>query len=202
MSIEATLAPGLAAVSLFYEVAMPSIDVDRWLRARGVDMEIALALAGPICECPIIPLGGTFQLGEKDERDAVAAVVHAVTGADAETPIGLVAWRRDRLEQVFTYPAVGLPALGINQLDNPATYFSGRPLRVHRRPLDWLSAGCCGIVPLDYDALWWVLSELPERPDGYALAAEDLQHADELIAELNPLPPGIRLVVPRWEATA
>jgi hypothetical protein len=202
MSIEAALAPGLAAVSLFHEVAAPSINLDRWLRARGVDVEIALALAGPICECPVTRFGGSFQLAEKDERDAVAAVVHVVTGADAETPIGLVAWRRDRPEEVLTYPAVGLPALGIDQLDNPATYFGGRPLRVHRRPLDWLSADCCGIVPLDYDALWLVLSELAERPDGYALAAENLQHGDELMAGLNPLPPSIRLVVPRWKATA
>jgi hypothetical protein len=181
---------------LFYELAMASIDVDHWLRARGVNMEIALAVAGPIYECPIIPFGTAFQFGEKDERGAVSAVVHVVTGADAETPIGLVAWRRDRPEQVLTYPAGGLPALGIDQIDNPASYFGGKPLKVHRSPLGWLSAGCCGIVPLDLQALWWALIDLPERRDGYPLAAEDLQHADELVASLNPLPTRIRLLVP------
>jgi hypothetical protein len=160
-------------------------------------MEIALALAGPICECPIIPFGRAFQLAEKDEPGAEVGVVHVVTGADAETPIGLVAWRRGRPEEVLTYPAVGLPALGIDQLDNPASYFAGRALRVHRSPLGWLSAGCCGILPLDYDALWSHFIDLPERPDGRALVVEDLQHGDELVAGLNPLPPGIRLLVPR-----
>jgi hypothetical protein len=180
---------------LFYEIAMPSFDVDRSLRARGVEMEIALLLAGPICECPIIPLGSMFQLAEKDERGAAAAVVHVVTGADAETPIGLVAWRRDWPEEIFTYPT-GLPALGINQIDDPATYFGGRPCPVHRTPLGWLKARCRGIAPLDFDALWLALADLPERPGGYALAVEDLEHGDDLMAELNPLPPGVQLCIP------
>jgi hypothetical protein len=52
------------------------------------------------------------------------------------------------------------------------------------------------LVPLDFQALWWALIDLPERQDGYPLAAEDLQHADELVASLNPLPSRIRLLVP------
>jgi hypothetical protein len=159
--------PGLAAASWFYEVAMPLIDVDRWLRALGVDMATALALAGPICVCPIISFGSTFQLAENDECGAMSAVVHVVTGADAETPIGLVAWR-GRPERVLACHAVGLPALGIDQLDNRATYLLGRPCLVHRTP------------PLDCTALWWALNELPERPDGYPLAAETQHTATSL----------------------
>jgi hypothetical protein len=187
----------LQAVNLFYEMAMPSIELDRWLRAHGVDMALALQLAGPICELPIIrySMSRTFQLAEHDEPGAVPAVIHVVTGTDAETPIGLVAWCRDRREEAFTYPA-GLPALGIDQIDNPATYFAGKACRVHRSPLSWLVSGCAGIVPLDTEALCDLLASLPERSGGYALAAESLAHGYALQTELQE-PPQVRLVVPR-----
>jgi hypothetical protein len=126
------------------------------------------------------------------------AVVHVVRGIDAITPIGLVAWCRDRLEEVFTYPA-GLPALGLDQLDNPASYFAGNALRVHRSPLAWLRAGCRGIVPLDYGSLWLELKELPGT---HALSAESVEHGHALQAALDPLPRNIRLVVPRRKLAA
>jgi hypothetical protein len=192
----------LQAVRLFYEIAMPTIDLDCWLQSRGVDMATALLLAGPICELPIIRYSftGQFQFAERDETGAVLAVVHVVTGADAVTPIGLVAWCRDRCEEIFTYP-MGLPILGIDQIDNPASYYAGKALRVHRSPLAWLAAGCEGIVPLDTEALCDLLADLPERPGGYALAAESLAHGYALQTGLRE-PPHVRLVVPRPGKTA
>jgi hypothetical protein len=192
----------LEGARLFYEIAMPTIDLDRWLRAHGVDLPTALLRAGPICECPIIrySLSRTFQLAEDDEPGATPAVVHVVTGADAETPIGLVAWCRDRPADVFTYP-MGLPALGLDQLDNPASYFGGRALHVHRAPLGWLAAGCVGIAPLDLDALGDLLAALPARHESYALAVESVEHGYALQTE-RPLPQHVRLVVPRRGAAA
>jgi hypothetical protein len=190
----------LEAVRLFYELAMPRVAVDQWLQANSVDMKTALLLAGPICELPIIrrPAIKSFQLAEQDEPMAVPAMVHVVTGADAETPIGLVAWRRERPEDVLTYPA-GLPALGLDQLDNPASYFGGRALPIHQTPLRWLASGCRGIVPLDLDALWAILDA---RRESYALAAESIEHGHALRAGLQPLPPAVRIVVPRREMAA
>jgi len=188
----------LEAVSLFYELATPTISLHHWLQSHGVDIATAILLAGPIAELPIIrySMSRTFQLAEDDEPDAVPAVVHVVTGLDAETPIGLVAWCRDRWEDVFTYPA-GLPALGIDQIDNPATYFAGKACRVHRSPLSWLASGCSGIAPLYTETLCDLLAALPERAGGYALAAESLAHGYALQTELQELPPQVRLVVPR-----
>jgi hypothetical protein len=88
-------------------------------------------------------------------------------------------------------------ALGLDQIDNPATYFAGSALRVHRNPLDWLSAGCQGIAPIDNNALWSALDALSERSGSYALAAEKVEHGHALKAGLQPLPPHVRVVAPR-----
>jgi hypothetical protein len=157
------------AVAWFYEIASPDIELHRFLRARGVDMATALQLAGPVCECPIIrfPMTREFQFGKHDESGTVLAVVHVVSAADAKTPLGLVAWCRDRPDDVYHSP--GMAALGIDQLDNPASFFGGKALQVHRTPLGWLAAGCQGIVPLDPESLWIVMGALPERRGGYDL---------------------------------
>jgi hypothetical protein len=184
----------LEAVRFFYEIAMPRVGVDQWLQANGVDMKTALLLAG-ICELPIIRHASirSFQLAEEDESLAVPAMAHVVTGEDAETPIGLVAWCRERPDDILTYPT-GLPALGLDQLDNPASYFGGKALPIHRTPLRWLADGCRGIVPLDLDALWAVLDA---RRESCALAADSIEHGHALRAGLQPLPPHVRLVTPR-----
>jgi hypothetical protein len=172
---------------------------ERWLSAQRIGAA-ALELAGPIYELPILCFVSDrkFQLCEGDETGAVMAVVHVVRGRDAETPIGLVAWCRDRPEKIFTYPA-GLSALGLDQLDNPACYFAGGALRVHRSPLAWLRASCRGIVPLDYEALWL---ELKQLSGSCALSAESVEHGHALQAALDPLPANVRLVVPRRKVAA
>jgi hypothetical protein len=184
----------LEAVRLFYEIAEQRIAVDQWLQANGVDMKIAVLLAGPICECSIIrhPALRSFQLAD-DEPLAVPAMVHVVTGADAEISIGLVAWRRERPDDVMTYPP-GLPALGLDQLDNPASFFGGQALPIHKTPLRWLAAGCRGVVPLDLEAFWDALNELPPRPCGRPLMVENLEHGRQLAADLSP-PPEVQIVV-------
>jgi hypothetical protein len=178
----------------FYEWALPD---DRWL--QGADRQ----LAPPTCECPIVrfPMTREFQFANHDEPGSVPAVCHVVTGADAETPIGVCAWCLDQPADVYRYPA-DIRALGLDQLDNPASYFDGlppaprKPLQVHRTPLGWLAAGCHGIVPLDLDALWRTLYELPECAGGYSLAAEDLDHAEALENALDPLPEHVHILVP------
>jgi hypothetical protein len=192
----------MAGADWFYENAVPDIKLHHWLQARGVDMMRAIQLAGPICELAILRYPNReFRFAEDDERDAVRGVVHVVSGADAETPIGLVAWCRDRPDDVYQYPT-GLPALGLDQLDNPASYFSGRALRVHRMPLDWLASGCDGIVPLDLSALWSALDALPRGTERYVLIAESVQHGHALKTGLQPLPSHVRLVAPRRDIAA
>jgi hypothetical protein len=197
----------LEAVAWFYENAEPDLDLDCWLMSHGVDFETALRLAGPICPFSIhrFPFSREFQFAEHGEPGAVRAAVHVVTGADAEKPIGLVGWTRERPADVYRIPG-DIAALGLDQLANPASYVVG-PLPVHRSPLEWLSADCRGIVPLDLQAMWWTLRDLPSRPGGYPLAARSIAHGCDLRADLAwasgaPLPGGVRLVVPSLEAAA
>jgi hypothetical protein len=195
-ALHTEISPALQAVARFYDHAMPTLELHRWLRAQGVDFAHTLPLAGPIAECSVVTGGSMFQFADPDESGAVLAVVHVVNGEDAETPIGLVAWCRSEPATFWTYPD-GLPALGIDQIDNPATYFADRPLLVHRSPLAWLRSNCCGMVPLDTDALWSLLDALPGRANGYALAAESVEHGHALQAGLRPLPSRVRVVAPR-----
>jgi hypothetical protein len=167
-------------------------------------MAVALSLAGPICAFWILqhPANRQFQFAHPDEPGAVRAIVHVVTADDAESPSGLIAWRPKLPEDFYTFPSGGLPALGIDQLDNPASYFGGRPLPVHRTPLGWLANGCRGIVPLDSNSLWFRLNSLPERTNGWPLAVEDIDHGDAISADLNPLPLKVRLYIPDRRAAA
>jgi hypothetical protein len=153
--------------------------------------------APPIYECSIVrlPMTRGFQLVEDDEPGAVPAMVCLVTGEDAETPIGLVAWCSDQPEDIYRYPG-DLPCLGLDQLGNPASYFAGKAFPVHRTVPAWLRAGCCGVVILDHGVFWEKLRALPYRDDGYRLLVEDVSHGRELRDDkLNPLPPSIHLRV-------
>ena len=173
----------------FYEHAYPD---PRWLE------NVIPHLAPPTCECPIVrfPFSRGFQFARYDEPGVALAVVHVVTASDAETSIGLAAWCPDRPEGLYRYP-LDLPCLGLDQLDNPASYFAGSALPVFRTARAWLIAGCHGIVPLDTDALWEKLRVPPDWDDGcYRLLVEDIEHGRELRDQLLcPLPPSVQLRV-------
>jgi phage gp29-like protein len=68
-------------------------------------------------------------------------------------------------------------------------------LPVHRTPLDWLAAGCRGIVVLDFKEFSFQLSALPKRSGDYALGAADLTHARLLRASIGSVG-GVRILVP------
>jgi hypothetical protein len=89
--------------------------------------------------------------------------------------------------------------LGASQLCNPASYFGGEALPVHRTALDWLAAGCRGVVILDPKEFVVRLSTLPGRAGGYALAAADLAHAKKLRALVGCVQ-RVKLLVPIGDA--
>jgi hypothetical protein len=176
------------------------IELARWLESEGVDVPRVLDLAGPIVEHDIVVFPDEmFDFAAPSSSDSVRAVVHVAVGEDAETPIDLVAWTREQPNQIFRCLGVA-QAIGIDQLFNPASYFAGRPLRVHRSALAWLAAGCDGVVPLDCEAIRNHLDFLPLELDGCRLAAESLTHGRALRDALAPLPARVRILVPRAEA--
>jgi hypothetical protein len=188
----------LAALE-FNERSEPDADLAEWLTAQNVDLDHALAIVGPLAEHSILLLPrAQFDFAEPLDPDAIRAVVHVALADDATTPADLIAWTRDLPERMLRCLGAA-DALGIDQLANPASYFKGRALRVHRSALAWLRAGCNGIVPLNYAAVRKRLESLPPH-ESYRLAADDLASGRMLRRALRPLPPSVRIMVPREDA--
>jgi hypothetical protein len=136
-----------------------------------------------------------FDFAEPDSLDAIRAVVQVAFDETAETPIDLVAWTRERPSAILRCFG-SAAAIGVDQLFNPASYFGGQPLLVHRDALAWLAPGCRGIVPVDYHALRRRLDLLCSE---CRLAADSLEHGRALRKALDPIPEHVRIVVPRSE---
>jgi hypothetical protein len=191
---------GLLAACDFNLISEPALDTAAWLRGEGVDVARALNVAGPIIEHSIAVFDkDAFDFAAPDDPHAIRAVVHVVHGDDAVAPVDLVAWTRDRPDRALLCLAAGV-ALGVDQIQNPASYFAGKPLQIHRTPLAWLRAGCQGIVVLSADGVLDRLDRLPPRSEPYKLLAEDLDHGVELRRLLAPLRPRVRLFVPSENA--
>jgi hypothetical protein len=190
----------LAAAMEFNLRSQPQLDLARWLEGKGVDLSNALNITGPLVEHDIILFSqGLFDFAEPGLEDVVRAVVQVAVDSNVETPLDLVAWTRDYPDRI--YRCLGAASsLGIDQLLNPASYFGGRPLIVHRSPLAWLVAGCKGIVPLDYRAIRNDLTWRLPAVRNLRLAAESLAHGRALRDALAPLPARVRILVPRAEA--
>jgi hypothetical protein len=128
--------------------------------------------------------------------DGVPTAVCEVLGDDAETVIDLVAWPIARPEKFAT--ALGVATgLGKDQAKNPATFFAGRPLLIHRTPLSWIRSGCRGVVVLDrLMAPVWLGAALGP------IAGEDLAHGHELARLLYPHVSASRILAPLRQAAA
>jgi len=198
--IAPTFTRGMALALEFNLRSEPQPEFARWLESQGVDVPHALNLAGPIVEHDIVVFpDAMFDFAAPGSAGSVRAVVHVARDVDDETPVDLVAWTRDRPDTILRCLGAA-QAVGINRLFNHASYFAGRPLRIHRSALAWLAAGCDGVVPLDCAAIRNRLNFLPLELEDCRLAAESLAHGRALRAALAPLPARVRILVPRAEA--
>lgn len=147
-------------------VAATGIDLDALNRRAGVIAIMACHFAG----------NGYFSLDEEEGKPAAVIEVYA---EDDETTVDLCAWPVDNPDTFATL--LGAEALGMAAVSNVATWAMGGVLRVHRTPLRWLQAGCQGCCILDhrYVSVW--LGGVPG-----AIQAEDMEHAWQLDAWLNP----------------
>jgi len=64
-----------------------------------------------------------------------------VLDSDGETPIDLCCWLAERPD-LFAVEYGAAPLLGLMNIT------PGRSVVVHPHPLDWMKAGCSGVVPL------------------------------------------------------
>jgi hypothetical protein len=114
----------------------------QWLISQGVSGRAML-------ETPCLRAGrvrflddNAFEFADDGDRALIFRVF------DCGCEIDLVAWSH-RQKQIATWRGVAF-ALGQDAIFNPATYFMGGALRVHRTALDWLKAdreGICIVQP-------------------------------------------------------
>ncbi|WP_395661673.1 hypothetical protein [Aestuariivirga sp.] len=157
----------------YYEASFGPVilEVDKYLKAQGIDPKQTAAHAGIASgfHC-ILDDTGLFHF----DHDGEKSLVFEVLDEDAATTIDLCAFSIVNPDRFGT--AMGnAPLLGMTNITNPASWTFGKKLHVHRRPLEWLKAGCSGTVILDHLTAPSFLS----RKLG-DLLAEDADHAREL----------------------
>lgn len=159
----------LEACDEFNELAQPSI---RYCRDHGLDWSAVEAATGGVFLVPTRPVRPrSFEFCPGGRLVAMCEVFDE----DGETVIDLAAWSLADPHRFGTMFGRA-PALGMAFATNPASGFTGQPLRLFRTPLGWLRAGCQGSVLLDRarGARW--LLDLGTSKFG----AEDDHHAAEL----------------------
>lgn len=172
--------------------AAESFDEVRGFLAReGLDLRLIQALAGSLvlAKCTFTPAPRRFRLDAAGELSAIVEAIEIEAGE--RWLVDLVAWPIARPAEFASVDGRAV-LLGGDEVDNPASYFGGRPLPVHRTPTAWLRAGCRGVVPLDENRAWIRLAGALGR-----LAAEDEEHARELARMCAGMFSPRRIVFPR-----
>jgi hypothetical protein len=162
--------------------AIPTPQWRTYARAHALDPRRIADFAGPLAVAPCIFWRDRFDLADPDDPDAVlSAVIEARVIEDGEpVAVDLVAWPLDRPDAFATLSGAA-EGLGIDAADNPATFFAGKALRIHRTPLGWLRAGCNGAVILKpRTAARWLAASTG------AIAGDDDAHARLIARLLHP----------------
>lgn len=110
-----------------------------------------------------------------NEGEGQPAFLLEAFGADGETPADLVAWFVDQPEHVMSMFG-RLAFLGESQAVNPASYFGGLPIDVHRNGLEWLQSGCRGVAVVVPHLAAPILLDAP------AVAGRNNEHNAQLAA--------------------
>jgi hypothetical protein len=161
----------------------PSDAETRWLLQQGLD-EQALCRPWPIGGAAVQFDGHTFTT----EPAGTRALTFRAT--DRDDVIDLIAWQ-PRTDQLASWRGVAFCLGDIDAALNPATYFAGGVLRIHRTPLDWLKAGRDGLVILKPKLCWAYLRNVPR------LAFADISLARQLKAWLLPPEPQTEILIER-----
>lgn len=177
------------ALADFYARAWFTPALAAYLRDNALDLEVVAAYAGTCAVLPVVDCGkGRFDFGRPD-LDPLAFVIEC-QGEDGETE-DVIAWPVTDPTNVMSMLArVGI--VGISIAMDPFTYRMGRPLRMHRTPLNWLKAGCKGAAIGDKRIAARQFLDLPGQ-----VAGQDQQHGRELLAIAESLIDRSRFVAAR-----
>ena len=165
----------IAARETFYERSRATPEFLHYVRRHGLELGRISGFAGATGILAIVDCGnGRFDWEAPGEL--TPGFICEALAEDGETVIDLVAWPLDRPATVLTMFGRA-PLLGLWEAMNPATYFGGKALQMHRTPLEWLQAGCRGAAVVRPEAAARLLFDL----DG-AIAGRDERHRRQLLA--------------------
>jgi hypothetical protein len=179
----------IAARAEFYERAQPTPEFLKYVGRNGLELDRIRGFAGATGILAIVDCGGgRFDFEAPGEM--IQAFICEAYAEDGESVIDLVAWPPDRPKHVMTMFGRA-PLLGLWEAMNPATYYGGKPLQMHRTPIEWLQSGCRGAVIVRPTLAARLLFDI----DG-AIAGRDRQHARELLGLLRTVVSADKVVWP------
>lgn len=190
----------LRARAQLYRAAQPHGAYLGYMRETGLGLR-SLGDPDPIaehCGCMAVTTirvdwEGHFEFAHPGEKNVTVAAVIEAFGRDGEALVDLVAWPVEKPDVVHTH--LGRASmLGVANVYRATTYIFGKPLQVHRTPLEWLKAGCEGAVVIDPKQAAWTLLEAPGR-----IAGQDRRHSEELARIVGSLFDRSRFVSPATE---
>jgi hypothetical protein len=150
---------------------LPSGKSLQWLLEQGVPFDALYALRSAWVNFD----GDTFNFDPECSDDPVL-----LFGCeDRGEVIDLAAWSA-RENTFATWRSTAFCLGDLDQCFNPATWFDGDGLHIHRTPLDWLKAGRDGIVILNPKLCWAYLRNVPR-----AICA-DIEHGEEVKRWIKP----------------
>jgi hypothetical protein len=163
-------------------LAYPTTAELEWLFAHGVAPDV-MAEPWPIRSARVVfdDLHG-FDFN----RDGEPALIFKAEDRGEE--IGLIAWELST-GKFASWDGNTFCLSDLDQLDNPAIYFSGGSLQIHADPLDWLRANREGIVILRPDLTYAYLRHCPR------LVFADQRHAERVWNWIQPPMPTAELLV-------
>ncbi|MDB5541652.1 MAG: hypothetical protein JWQ89_3379 [Devosia sp.] len=168
----------LEARAAFYDRAWPSREYVDYVRSNSIGPELIAGYAGATGVLPVYDCGaGRFDFDPHlhAPADPIDCFVCEALDADGETSIDLVAWPLDHPHHVLSMFGRA-PILGMWEALNPATYYMGKSLAMHRTPVDWLSAGCSGAAIVNPQLAAYLFLKIPGD-----IAARDQAHARDLL---------------------
>ena len=162
----------------------------RYIRQHGIDGATLSGFAGACVVRNVVDCGNQRFEFANGESEQFPAFLCEAFGDDGETFTDLAAWPLDRPRHVMTmFGRCGL--LGACEAMNPATYFLGNLLDMHRTPLGWLKAGCRGAVVVTPHIAARIFLDLPGK-----VAAQDEEHGRELEEMRHSILPKDQILVP------
>jgi hypothetical protein len=164
----------IAARAEFYERSQVTAEFLHYVGRHSLELGRISGFAGATGILPVADCGGG-RFDWEAPGDMIEAFICEVYAEDGESVIDLVAWPLDRPRHVMTVFGRA-PLLGLWEAMNPATYYGGKPLQMHRTPLEWLQSGCRGAAVVRPSLAAPFLFNL----EG-AIAGKDPRHSRQLL---------------------